>query len=533
MVSGTGPAVAAQPTAAAPLANRWLALPVVLIAMFMAQFDLYGVNVSLPLLHHDLRAGQAAMELIVAGYAFMYASGLIAGGRLGDMFGHRRLFVGGTIAFVVTSLLAGLSQNAAELVVCRLLQGLTAAAMVPQVLATISAIFPPDERPRALSWFGVVIGGGAVAGQVLGGLLLDADIAGLTWRPIFLINVPIGLVAAALAARMLPRAQSAARPKLDPLGTLLVSGGVALILIPLSLGQSEHWAPWIWACLAASPLVIAAALLWERRLLTAGGQPFLDLRLFQDRAFNWGITANVAAFGAFFSLVFTLALVLQSGLGLSPLQAGLTFGPLGLAFAVASIVAKSLIARYGNKVITAGLVIVSGGLLALIIEVHVSAGSTTVTELAIPMAVIGLGNGTSVPALIGAVMAAIRVKQAGAAVGVLTTSQQFASAVGIAALGSVFFAVLGTKTGVGAYAGALQWSALGSLILAVAATAITTRLRPAARDSSLSPRIRIRERITTACRPSNGPAGHTHSPRQPKLTVANMTSTGITEIARF
>ncbi len=481
MASASRPAAVAAPSAAAePFAGRWLALPVVLAAMFMAQFDLYVVNVSLPLLQHDLHAGQAALQLIVGGYAFMYATGLITGGRLGDMYGHRRLFVLGAVAFAVASLLAGLSQTAGELVAFRLLQGLTASAMVPQVLATISVLFSPGERPRAMSWLGVTMGVGAVAGQVLGGVLLDVNLAGLSWRPIFLVNVPVGLLAAWLGSRLLPESQAAARPKLDLIGTALVSAALALILVPLSLGRGVHWASWTWACFAASPVVIALALGWERRLAQEG-QPFLDLRLFQDKAFNLGIVGNVAAFGAFFSLLFTLTLLLQSGMGLSPLQAGLTFAPLGVAFAAASVAARSLVGRFGPKVITAGLLIACLGLLSLLAAVHFGGGSTTVADIVGPMAVIGLGNGMSVPSLIGAALAAIRVEQAGAAAGVLTTAQQFASAAGVAGLGSVLFAALGKGTGVAAYAGAIEWSTGVSLILAAIAAAVTTRLRPPAR----------------------------------------------------
>lgn len=481
MATGTPSAATAPPPAAAgPFARRWLALPVVLVAMFMAQFDLYVVNVSLPLLQRDLGAGQAALQLIVGGYAFMYATGLITGGRLGDMYGHRRLFVSGAIAFAAASLLAGLSQSAGELVAFRLLQGLTAAAMVPQVLATISVMFPPAERPRAMSWLGVTMGVGAVAGQVLGGVLLDVNLAGLSWRPIFLVNVPIGLLAAWFAARLLPESQTPSRPRLDVFGTVLVSGGLALILVPLTIGRSLHWPAWTWACLAASPVVLAAALGWERRLLRRDGQPFLDLRLFSDRAFNLGIVANVAAFGAFFSLLFTLTLLLQYGFGLSPLQAGAAFAPLGIAFAAASIAARKLVARYGPRVITAGLLIVCLGLLSLFAAVHLGGPSTPIAAVIGPMAVIGLGNGMSVPSLIGATMAAIRVRQAGAAAGVLTTAQQFASAAGVAGLGSVLFAALGDGTGLGAYAAAIQWSTGASFVLAAIAALVTTLLRRAA-----------------------------------------------------
>jgi MFS family permease len=482
MATGSQSPAIVSPARAEPFGGRWLALPVVLIAMFMAQFDLYVVNVSLPLLQHDLHAGQPALQLIVGGYAFMYAAGLITGGRLGDLYGHRRMFILGAVAFAATSLLAGISRSAAELVAFRLLQGLTAAAMVPQVLATISVMFPPGERPRALSWLGVTMGAGAVAGQVLGGVLLDVNLAGLSWRPIFLVNVPIGLIAAWLAARLMPEPEPepVARPRLDLAGTAGVSGGLALALVPLTLGRSVHWTPWIWACLAVSPLVLAVALGWERRLLHRDGHPFLDLRLFQDRAFNLGVVANVAAFGAFFGLLFTLTLLLQYGFGLSPLRAGLAFAPLGVAFAAASVAARTLAARFGPKVITLGLLIVCLGLISLLAAVHLGGGSARVGDVVGPMAIIGLGNGMSVPSLIGATLAAIRVKQAGAAAGVLTTAQQFASAAGVAGLGSVLFTALGTGTRTGAYAAAVQWPVAASLILAMIAAYVTTRLRPPA-----------------------------------------------------
>jgi EmrB/QacA subfamily drug resistance transporter len=453
-------------------------LPVLLLAMFMAQFDLYVVNVSLPLLQSDLNAGQAALELIVAGYAFMYATGLITGGRLGDLFGYRRLFVVGMLAFSAASLLSGVAQSPSQLVFARLLQGLTAAAMVPQVLALITSVFPATERRRALAWFGVTMGVGAVAGQVLGGLLLDLDLFGLSWRAIFLVNVPIGLAAVALALRLLPANRSANRPRLDPVGVIAVSGSLALALVPLALGRTEHWPIWTFVSLAAAIPVMAAALTWERRLLKNGGQPLLDLSLFRDRVFNWGLLVNIGAFASFFSLLFTLTLLLQLGVGLTPMQAGFAFAPLGVAFAAASITAnaKGLIARYKTRVITGGLMIVAVGLVSLLVVLWQFGGNTSALALIGPMALVGLGNGLAVPAMIGTVLAGIRSKQAGAAAGVLTTAQQFASAAGIAVLGSVFFQVLGAKSGTAAYVSALEWTATFSLLLALAAAAMSTRL---------------------------------------------------------
>jgi EmrB/QacA subfamily drug resistance transporter len=451
-------------------------LPVLLAAMFMAQFDLFVVNVAAPSLQRNLHAGQAALELIVGGYAFTYASGLITGGRLGDLFGHRRMFLWGTLAFTAASLLCGLAQSPGELVVARLLQGLTGAAMVPQVLALITAVFPPAERARALSWFGVTMGVGAVAGQVLGGALLVVNLFGLGWRIIFLVNVPIGLIGLLFAQRLLPNTKAPARPKLDPIGAIGISGSLALALVPLALGRTEGWPVWTWICLVASVPAMALSLIWERALSRRGGQPLLVLDLFKDGVFNRGLLVNIGAFGSFHSFMFTLTLVLQGGLGLTPLQAGLTFTPLGLAFATASIVAQRLVPKYGSRVITTGMLIAALGLAGMIAVLRLTSGHTTAGHVIVPMLLAGLGNGLAVPALIGAVLSGVKAKQAGAGAGILTTSQQFASATGIAALGSVFFAALGNHTGSAAFGSALQWEAVFSMVIALLAAFVSLAL---------------------------------------------------------
>ncbi|HEV3173322.1 MAG TPA: MFS transporter [Actinocrinis sp.] len=468
------------PPAPEPYDKRWLMLPVLLAAMFMAQFDLYVVNVAAPSLERDLHAGPAALELIVAGYAFTYASGLITGGRLGDLFSFRNLFIYGTAAFTVASLLCGIAQTPGELVAARLLQGLTGAAMVPQVLATITATFPAAERAKALSWFGVTVGVGAVAGQVLGGALLQGNVFGLGWRVIFLVNIPIGIIALALAWRLMPRTRSAAHPKLDPIGAAGISGSLALLLIPLVVGRTEHWPVWTWVCLAASLPVMALALFWERAVAQRGGQPLLDLKLFEDGVFTRGLIVGIGTFAAFFSFMFCLTLLLQSGLGLTPLEAGFTFTPLGVAFSAASITAQRITARHGARVITTGTTLAALGVIALLIDLHVSGASISAPRLIGPMILIGMGNGLAVPALVGAVLAGVKPQQAGAAAGVLTTSQQFASAAGVAALGSVFFTALGTGHGAASYGSALIWVASIDLALTVLAAGLSLLLpRPA------------------------------------------------------
>jgi len=233
--------------------RRWQMLPVILTATFMALFDFFVVNVAAPSLERDLHASSSELQLVVGGYAFSYATGLITGGRLGDLFGYRRLFMGGMAGFALASLLCGLAQNPTELIVARLIQGFAGAAMVPQVLSLITNTFTPVERPRALGYFGMTVGAGSVAGQVIGGLLLQADVFNLGWRSIFLVNVPIGAVAIVLAARLLPHTRSEVRPRLDMFGALTVSASLALALIPLVMGQSQGWPAWCWVSLALVP----------------------------------------------------------------------------------------------------------------------------------------------------------------------------------------------------------------------------------------------------------------------------------------
>ena len=309
-------------TASPPGSRRWLMLPVVLLAMFMAGFDIWVVNVAAPSLQRDLHVSDAALQLIVGGYAFMYASGMVTGGRLGDLVGYRRMFMIGVASFAVASLLCGLAQSPAELVGARLLQGLTGAAMVPQVLALITATFPAPERSRALAWFGVTMGLAFVSGQILGGLLLQANVLGLGWRAIFLVNVPVGAATLIAAAIVVPHARGHRRPRLDPLGAAGVSASVALALVPLTLGHDEGWPAWTWICLAACLPVLALTLAWERRLTRRGGEPLLDLPLFRDRAFSAGAALNFALLFFFGSFMFVLTLLLQAGLGQSPLRAG-------------------------------------------------------------------------------------------------------------------------------------------------------------------------------------------------------------------
>jgi len=384
--------------------RRWAMLPVILIAMFMAGFDIWAVNVAAPSLQRDLHVSDAALQLIVGGYAFMYASGMVTGGRLGDLFGYKRLFLIGVVTFALASLACGVAPTAGALVVFRLVQGLTGAVMVPQVVALITATFPARERSKALGFYGATMGLGFVSGQILGGGLIQANIFGLGWRAIFLVNVPVGVIALIVAAVVVPAARSQRRPRLDPLGAVGVSGGLALALVPLTLGRDEGWPVWTWVSLALALPVLAATLAWERRLTRNGGEPLLNLALFRDRAFSAGLLLNFAALFFFGSFMFVLTLLLQSGLGLSPLHAGIVNLPLALTFIAMTLLGPKVAARLGSRSITLGAVFAVVGALVLALTAAHYGGQLTGWETAPGTALIGIGQGLMVPSLMSAVL---------------------------------------------------------------------------------------------------------------------------------
>ena len=448
-------------------------LPVILIAMFMAGFDIWAVNVAAPSLQRDLHVSDAALQLIVGGYAFMYATGMVTGGRLGDLFGYKRLFLIGVVTFALASLACGLAPSSGALVAFRLVQGLTGAVMVPQVVALITASFPARERSRALGWYGATMGLGFVSGQILGGGLIQANVLGLGWRAIFLVNVPVGVLAVIVASILVPQARGQRRPRLDPLGAVGVSAGLALALVPLTLGRDEGWPVWTWVSLAPALPVLAATVAWERRLTRRGGEPMLDLALFRDRAFSAGLLLNFVSIFFFGSFMFVLTLLLQSGLGLSPLHAGIVNLPLALTFIAMTLLGPKVAARLGPRSITLGAGFAALGAVVLALTAMEAGGQLTGWDTAPGTALIGIGQGLMVPSLMSAVLSHVRPERAGAAAGVLTTTQQFAIATGVAVIGAVFYAAIGSAPARAGFVSGLTVIAWVDVALLVVAAALT------------------------------------------------------------
>lgn len=453
-------------------ARRNLMLAVLLTATFMAQFDFFVVNVAVPTFTSQLHAGPQLLELIVGGYAFAYASGMITGGRLGDLYGHRRVYVAGMVSFTLASLFCGVAPNAATLIVARLLQGLSGALMVPQVLAVITSTFPPATRTRAVAWYSVAAGVGSIAGQALGGLLIQANLFGLGWRAIFLVNVPVGAASAVLAWWLLPRTRPVRQAKLDPVGAVGVAAALALLLIPLALGRSAGWPAWTWASIAASVPVAALTLRWQRMLTARGQQPIVDLTLFRLRSYVAGLLAGAAFMAYFGSYMFTLTLLLQEGMGLSPLRAGLTFAPQGVTFSIAALLSVGIVRRYGPRAIVVSTALIAVGLALLAIQMYISPGRIRLAGVVCTLGFLGLPNGVVLPQLIGTALRQVAPQQAGIGSGTLVTSQQFASSIGVTVVGTVFFSVLGASASATSYSRAMEWATWINVALVLAVIAL-------------------------------------------------------------
>jgi EmrB/QacA subfamily drug resistance transporter len=423
-------------------------LTVVLVGALLAMIDFFIVNVALPTIDADLHASQALLELVVSGYATAYALLLVVGGRLGDSIGRKRLFLTGMAAFTLTSLACGLAPTALVLVICRITQGAAAAMMVPQVLATIQAATTGERRAMALGRYGAAGGIAAVLGQVLGGLLVSANIDNLGWRPIFLVNVPIGIAGLILANRYVPDTRHGNPAPIDGQGTVLLGATVLSLLIPLTEGRSLGWPAWTIALLAVSPVFAAGCAAVEIRSERAGRTPLVPPSLLRHASMRRGLMLALPFFAGFGAFMFCYALLAQQGLHDSALAAGGVLVPMGLAFLAASLSTSSLLARFGARVLAAGGLLQAAGLVIIGVTVYLGWPGLSLAELVPGMVIAGFGQGLVMSPLFGVVLSDVPPTAAGAGSGVLTTTQQTALALGVATLGSMFLTLAGDGVGV-------------------------------------------------------------------------------------
>jgi MFS family permease len=439
---------------------------VLLAGGFLPPLDFFIVNVALSSIHESLDASPAELQLVISGYAAAYAVFLITGGRLGDLYGRRRCFVGGLAVFSLASLGCGLASSASLLIAGRIVQGSAAAVLQPQVLGTIRALFPEERAlARAMSAYGVMMGMAGAIGQFSGGALIQWNPAGLGWRAVFLLTLPVCAVTLLLAARLVPETGGGRPVRLDLGGAALVSLTLAAIVVPLSEGREQGWPTWMFATLACVPLLIGVLLVYEGRLSRTGGMPLIDLRLFRIASFRRGVLVS-ALFFFTTSFYLLFGLYQQEGRGVAPLQTGLAIVPYGIGLFVGPLITAPLV-RLRTYLLAIGMsiqvsfYIIVGGLVA---------GGINGPILSVAVLLAGTGQGIAFPRLYATVLGDVPAAQAGVAAGIASSAMQVGAAISIAAIGSLFFAVLGPATGERAWAHAFsiaQWTVSAGLFVAM------------------------------------------------------------------
>lgn len=473
-----------------PGANRWFALAALLSANFLIILDLFIVNVSLPSLQTRLGASFSQVHLVIVAYDAALAVLLVIGARLGDLYGRRRIFLWGMGLFTASSLICGLAPGPGILIGARVVQGAAAALLMPQVLASIRVMFDGASRARAFGAMGAVQGVAATISQLAGGFLIEQDYAGLGWRTIFLINLPIGL-AAMLAARLCIRETRApVSNRLDVAGALLAALGLFLLLVPIMLGHEHGWPWWSYAGPAAAAPVLAVFVRHELALSGRGGVPLIEMALFANRRFVAGVSAVFLFFSAISSFFLSLTMLLQFGLELSPLAAGAVFTPSAMAFFAASVSGPRLARWLGRRALLLGVLVFGAG-----IALSAAGAILDVANMSLIVAALvlnGAGQGIVIPLALNAVLGTVRTEDAGMGSGISSTMQLTGTTVGVAVVGVLLYAALGAADLSEAaraqrYGHALAWATLYNLAAVALSFVLFARLTAQAPAPAAAP----------------------------------------------
>jgi MFS family permease len=405
---------------------------------FLPIMSFFVINVALPAVGTDLQATPAELQLVVGSYGIANAALVVVGGRLGDAFGRRRFFMVGMAGFALFSLLSGLAADIQQLLAFRIGQGASAALMVPQVLATISATLAGRHRVRAIGLFGAAGGIAAAAGQIVGGVLISADVFGLSWRAVFLVNVPIALAALVAARRLLPETKAATRLPIDLWGAGMLAATLLLLLLPLTEGRPLGWPLWTWIVLAAAVPVASILTAHQARTERVGRVPLVPLSVLALPVMRVGLFIGVAFFTTFGGFMFAFALATQGEAQMSALRGGLTLLPMAVAFFGVSVFAPRLQQRWGAGIIARGWAIQAVGYAGLAAVVLRDWPDVTPLSLAVPMAFTGLGGGMVMIPLFGVILGQVPPERAGLGSGILITMQQTCLALGAATIGTLF-----------------------------------------------------------------------------------------------
>ncbi|PAZ15208.1 MFS transporter [Streptomyces sp. SA15] len=451
---------------------------ILLAGAFLPIMDFFITNVALPSIDASLHASASSLELVIAGYGVAYATLLVLGGRLGDRYGRRRIFLGALVGFVLASLACGVAPTVGTLIAARIVQGATAALLVPQVLATFHHVLEGERKARAVALYGATSGIAAVVGQLVGGLLVSADIAGTAWRPIFLVNVPIGLVVLLLAARIVPATRSHHPVGIDLPGTLLFAATLTALLVPLTEGHSLGWPWWTWSLIALAVVLGAVTYIVEKRAEQRGEVPLLPPSLLRLPSMSRGLVMVFAFSVGFGAFMFVFALTIQNGLHADALHGGLAILPMALLFFAGSLFAPRAISRYGRAALAVGAVVQLAGLISLVTVLVAKWPQVSLWAMAGPLALVGAGQSMLFAGLFRSVLADVPTHLGGIGSGVLITLQQSGLALGVATLGTLYL-VLAPHDIAHAFAGVEYVQMAIVALLAVGAAALPRFTDPA------------------------------------------------------
>lgn len=435
--------IQANVNASQPLeAKRWGALSVLLLGTFMVILDSFIVNVAIPSIQSQLQASSSQIQFIVAAYVLSYAVLLIPGARIGDWIGRKKSFILGMILFVAASALCGFATGAPFLIFSRVIQGIGAAILIPQVLSIIHVIFPPEEKGKAIGLYGAVSGLGLIAGQIVGGMLLHFDALGLGWRSVFLINIPIGLLAVLLIIPLVQENRSSDKKNFDVWGIVLLTCSLLPCIYPMVVGREAGWPLWVYASFLGGIAFLLAFVWHEKKLLRNGKSPLIPVAIFQERSFTVGVLALIAFQLENSGFFLTVSITLLDGLMLSPMQSAAAFMPIGIAFFAASLLAPKWLNRTGTAVLKWGAWRMAAGYAAVIWFINAGGAALDWLPLLIPFLLIGWGQGLVASPLMKTILSGIPSQYAGSASGVLTTCMQTANVLGVAVIGTIFFSFL-------------------------------------------------------------------------------------------
>ncbi len=458
---------------------NWRMLLLMLSGTFMVVLDFFIINVAVPSIQHELAASAGALQFVVAGYGLATAAGLITGGRLGDLYGRRRMFAAGLAAFTLASIACGMAQNAEVLIAARILQGLAGALLQPQVLAMIGELYIGEQRAKAFSAYGLCLGLGAVAGQLVGGLLIRADIAGLGWRSCFLINVPIGVIALFLSPRLIPPLRPQARASLDLIGMLLAAIASVSVILPLVEGREQGWPAWSGICLSGALPLFLLFFAHQKWLAARGASPLVPPALLAQRPYALGLVITLAFYCGNASFYFVLAVYLQQGLGLGALDSGLIFTVMAAGFVATSLTGARIARLLGPNTIAWGALLLAGSHALQCAVVAFAGTGETIFWMTPVLAAQGASIGVVMAPLVSTVLAGLAGQFAGAASGVLTMVQQSGNALGVALIGVLFYGRLEHHAARPDYDAALEMSLGYLIVLALIVALLFPRMRHA------------------------------------------------------